>query len=407
MRQFIRRALYARNPSHVNVALGFGVGVSWVEAMEDVGGRLVPAALNFMQAQGSTAQPDAGPGGVRWLANRLERFLEQEGTPLEDDHFVEGAGALLGLLLIQHLGGRTREEAGTHRVQLGRFGWFDPFAAIEQALDADDPRGCLSEYLAAAEREAGEAGPVSRIVSIFAGVLDDLRPDLAIDSQFELALELSNGATVDLARLEKVARGQDDTVTAEAARRIVSMLPGDDGARETQWAEAAARLFPRLVSKKFLGSLPSDDALYREEVGHDVHLTLQLRYGPRARYVRRGEVAQWVASGDAFHQAIRNLASHSRELRLEPIGDGLLRVRQGDGLDAARLVLPDLAVRLRRLSSDRWIAAAPHRDALLVGPIDSASVLAKHASDAAERAPHAISGALFSVTEEGLFPVHA
>ncbi len=373
--------------------------------MEEIGGRLVPAALGFAEVRGS-ALPAAGPTGVRWLADQIERFLEQGGDPIADDRFVEGAGALLGLLLIEHLGGRTREREGTHRVQLGRFGWFDPFGAIEQALDAEDPRDCLSKSLAVAEREASDAGPVSRVVSIFAEVLGEQRPDLQIESQFELTVELNNGATVDLARVEKVARDQDQVATAEAALRIVSMLPGDDRLRDTQWAEAMARLFPRLVSDRFLGSLPADDVLYREELGHDVHLTLQLRYGPRARYVRRAEVEQWLDSGDAFHQSIRNLASHSRELRLEPIQDGLLRVRQGDGLDAARLVLPDLAVRLRQLSAEGWIAAAPHRDVLLVAPLDGAPMLAKHANDAAERAPHPISGALFSVTEEGLFPVH-
>lgn len=385
---------------------GQAVGASWVETIDDVGGRLVPAALNFMKSEGATL-PDPGATGVRWLADRIERFLENEGDAFQDDRFVEGAGALLGLLLIEHHGGRTQERAGAHRVQLGRFGWFDPFGAIEQALDAEDPRQCLSEYLASAEQEAAEAGPISRVVSIFAEVLGEERQDLKIESQFELTVELDNGATVDLARLEKVARDQDYEAAAEAARRIISMLPGDDRPRETQWAEAAARLFPRLVSKKFLVSLPNDDVLYRQEVGHDVHVTLQLRYGPRARYVRHAEVEQWADDGDAFHQAVRNLASHSRELRLEPIDDGLLRVRQGDGLDAARLVLPDLAVRLRQLSTECWIAAAPHRDVLLVAPNDGAAVLARHANDAVERAPHAISGALFSVTEEGLFPVHA
>jgi uncharacterized protein YtpQ (UPF0354 family) len=372
--------------------------------MKEIGGRLVPAALDFAGMQ-RFAVPGPGTTGVRWLAEQIERFLEHESDPIADDRFVEGAGAMLGLLLIEHFGGCAWERDGLHRVQLGRFGWFDPFGAIEQALDAEDPRRCLSESLTLAEREANDVGPVSRVVSLFAEVLGEQRPDLQIDSQFDLTVELNNGATVDLARVEKVARSEDQAATAEAALRIVSMLPGDDRARETQWAEAMARLFPRLVSNRFLGSLPTDDVLYREEVGHDVHLTLQLRYGPRARYVRRAEVEQWLDCGDAFHQSIRNLASHSRELRLEPIEDGLLRVRQGDGLDAARLVLPDLAVRLRRLSNECWLAAVPHRDVLLVAPSDDALLLSRHANDAAERAPHSISGALFSVTEEGLFPV--
>ena len=48
----------------------------------------------------------------------------------------------------------------------------------------------------------------------------------------------------------------------------------------------------------------------------------------------------------AKQQAVENLAAKSRSLRLERVTDGILRVRQGDGLDGARLLLPDLAARL-------------------------------------------------------------
>lgn len=381
-------------------------GVSWVEGMQDVGGPLVSAALDFVESQGRQ-EPRAGAPGIRWLAERIESFVDHDAPPLDDHQFVEGAGALLGLLLIEHLGGRTRARDGAHRVQLGRFGWFDPFSAVAQALDADDPRHCLAQYLVVAEREAKQAGPVSRVVSAFADVLTELRPDLRITSQFELSVELDNGAAVDLSRLEKVARDQDDDATAHAARRIISMLPGNREQDETGWSEASTRLFPRLVSEAFLQSLPDQQVLYREEIGHDVYLALQLRYGPRARYVRRNEVTAWSSWGDAFHQAVRNLVAQSRKLRLEPLGRGLLRVRQGDGLDAARLVLPDLAVRLRRLAAEPWFAAAPHRDELLVAPANEARLLLDLAKDAAERAPHPISNALFAVTEDGLGPVSA
>lgn len=374
--------------------------------MQDVGGSLVPAALEFVESQGPRA-PQSGARGVRWLAERIERFIDNSEQSLDDHQFVEGAGALLGLILIEHLGGRTRARNGAHRIQIGRFGWFDPFGAVADTLDAEDPRRCLAEYLLVAEREAKQAGPVSRVVATFAEALAEARPDLRITSQFELTVDLDNGASVDLARLEKVARDQDEEATSQAAQRIISMLPGDGGPRETSWEEAAPRLFPRLVSEAFLRSLPDEQALYREEIGHDVYIALQLRYGPRARYVRLNEVTRWSESGDAFHQAVRNLVAHSRTLRLEPIDRGLLRVRQGDGLDAARLVLPDLAVRLRRLAPEPWFAAAPHRDVLLIAPANDASLLLDLAKDAAVRAPHPISSALFAVSEDGLGPVTA
>jgi hypothetical protein len=345
--------------------------------------------------------------GVRWLAALLEDFVDRDSDGAEDDRFVEGAGAFLGLLLIDHLGGRTHEREGCHRVQLGRFGWFDPFGAIQEALDADDPRKCLSEYLLVAEREAKAKGPVSRVVRVFADELSRARPELSIESQFELTVDLDNGASVDLTRLERVARDQDDDAATEAARRIISMLPGAEVTEATPWSEAAPRLLPRLVSQKFVGSLPAEQDLYLHAIGHDVLLALQLRYGTRARYLRCAEVDGWAVGLETIQQrSIENLSAKSRALHLEPVSDGILRVRQSDGLDGARLLLPDLAARLERLSPGRWFAAAPHRDVLLLARRPVLSELSKRAQDAALRAPHPVSASLFAVTPQGPRPLH-
>ena len=383
------------------------MGVDWLNAMEDVGGRLVPAARAFVDSQ-HPPLPGTGAAGIRWLAAQLEDFVDRDTDGGDDDRFVEGAGALLGLLLIEHLGGRTRERDGCHRVQLGRFGWFDPFGTIQEVLDAEDPRGCLSEYLSVAEREADENGPVSRVVRVFANTLGRERPDLDIESQFELTVDLNNGASVDLARLERVARDQDEDAATEAARRIISMLPGANTQEETPWSEAATRLLPRLVSEKFLASLPSEQALYVDPVGSGVHLALQLRYGTRARYVRCAEVDSWAMErAGARQQALENLAAKSRSLRLERVTGEILRVRQGDGLDGARLLLPDLADRLAKLEPGVWVAAAPHRDVLLLARGEALEELCKRAEDAARRAPHPVSAAIFAVTPQGPRPLQA
>lgn len=369
--------------------------------MEDVGGRLVPAARVFVDSQ-RFASPNAGPSGIRWLAEQVEDFVDRDSDDAHDDRFVEGAGALLGLLLIEHLGGRTRERNGCHRVQLGRYGTFDPFGAIQEALDAEDPRACLSEYLSIAEQEARDRGPVSQVVRVFAEVLGRERPDLDIDSSFELTVELNNGASVDLARLERVARDQDEDAATEVARRIVSMLPGAQGYEDTPWTEAESRLLPRLVSKKFLESLPPDQTLYVEPVASDVSLALQLRYGTRARYVRQAEVEAWARAGAAATpRALQNLSEKSGALRVENVTELILRVRQGDGLDGARLLLPDLAARVAKLGPGVWLAAAPHRDVLLLAPEHAAKALHERAADAARRAPHPVSVSLFAVTRSG------
>jgi uncharacterized protein YtpQ (UPF0354 family) len=377
------------------------MGVDWLDALEGVGGRLVAAARGFVDSQ-HPHLPGAGAPGIRWLAARLEDFVDRDTDDVEDDRFVEGAGALLGVLLIQHLGGRARERDGRHRVQLGRLGWFDPFGAIQEALDAEDPRTCLSRYVSMAEREAAEEGPVSRVLRAFVTALEAERPDLGIAAHFELMVDLDNGASVDLTRLERVVRDEDAKATEEAARRIISMLPGANTRGATPWQEATTRLLPRLVSQRFLNSLPGEQPLYVEGVGHDVHLALQLRYGERARYVRAAEVDAWsLEPSAARRRAIENLASKSRNLRVERVSDGVLRVRQGDGLDGTRLLLPDLAARLVRFADVEWVAAAPHRDVLLLGYGDAVRELARRAEDAARRAPHPISPSLFAVTRDG------
>lgn len=381
------------------------MGADWLNALEDVGGRLVPVARAFVETQ-RPPLPGAGASGIRWLAAQLEDFVDQDADDADDDRFVEGAGAVLGLLLIDHLGGRTRERGGCHRVQLGRFGYFDPFGAVQEALDAEDPRGCLSEYLSVAEREAAQDGPISRVVSVFATTLGRERPDLDIESQFELTVDLNNGASVDLARLERVARDEDDDAATEAARRIISMLPGAPTDEETPWTEAATRLLPRLVSEEFLASLPSEQSLYVDSVGNDVYLALQLRYGTRARYVRSAEVDSWALERAASRrQAIENLSARSRTLRLERIAGGVLRIRQGDGLDGSRLLLPDLAARLGRLEPSTWVAAAPHRDVLLLAYGQSVEELRKRAEGAVQRAPHPVSASLFEITPQGPRPL--
>jgi uncharacterized protein YtpQ (UPF0354 family) len=140
-------------------------------------------------------------------------------------------------------------------------------------------------------------------------------------------------------------------------------------------------------------------------MGGDVHLSLQLRYGTRARYVRRAEVDAWaLAKCDARGRAVENLVSKSRELRVEHVEDGLLRIRQGDGLDGARLLLPDLQARLAKLGPGTWLAAAPHRDVLLLAGESAGDALRRRAQEAARRAPHPVSPAVFIVTSEGPRP---
>jgi len=84
----------------------------------------------------------------------------------------------------------------------------------------------------------------------------------------------------------------------------------------------------------------------------------------------------------------------------------LVVARTGDGLDAARLLLPTLPDVLRPELGDAVVAAIPHRDVLYACPRADAPIeaLAARAADASARAPHPITARLFDLSPRGLSP---
>lgn len=377
----------------------------WVEALRSKAGPLVDAAKAFLRWR----HLEVGPGahGITALAVALDDYCEDENPHHDDDRFIEGAGATLGLLLIEHLDGEHRLQDGKHRVRLGGRGFFDPFGAIDRALDADDPRQQLALSIGDAEREAKGDGTVSNTVCAFIRELERHRTDLHVVEQFELELRLSDGTEVDLQRLAHATRDESAKALQRAASKFVSMLPGRTQVADCSWSDAATRLLPRLVSSKFLQGLPESSGVFASRFMGDVHVALLVDYADRARFVRSAEVDRWKKSGALpLRVALENLASRSdkaRFTRIETADGPLLVARSGDGLDAARLLLPSLYAVLREELSGTIVVSVPHRDTLIA--CEAASAVRKHlqsrVTDDMRRAPHAISSTLFEITPRG------
>ena len=145
-------------PTYLLRARGFDLRqAGWLAALRERGGPLTDAALAFLRAHAAPEPfPRAGEA-LAWLAACVERQADIDAMESEDRAFVDGAGALLALLLVDHLGaGEHVTHDGTHRVRLGARGFFDPFAAIDEALDAERPRAALAGAVRRAEAEARE-----------------------------------------------------------------------------------------------------------------------------------------------------------------------------------------------------------------------------------------------------------
>ncbi len=382
--------------------------MEWLERID--AGPLGDAAARFLAAHpGAPPRPFAhGVEGLRAFCEAVEAWADEEPSAL-DEAFVEGAGALLACLLLEHVGaGAHVAREGAHRVRLGLDGFFDPFAAIDAALEDDDPRAVIVEAVRRAEAEAqGHAG-VGRAMRLLRARLARERPEVRVRSAFGPAVWLTDGTELDLGRVLRATEGEPDAAAELALAKLVSMLPGGAGAGAT-FADVRASLYPRITAPGFAESLADRGRLaFAPRIGGALELTLVIDHGDRSRYVAEAELARWgLAFDDALSSAIENLAERSRGARFGRVdteAGPLVFARTGDGLDAARLLLPTLHAVLAPELGDEFLAAVPHRDVLLAcadGPALRDALTAR-ARDDAQRAPHRISDRLFRVTTDRL-----
>lgn len=384
----------------------------WARARAGAG-PLGPAAERFLEREDRIGEPPLGADGLAWLARRIDAFAERDEASAQDESaFVEGAGSLLALLLLEHVGeGAHASRDGVHRVRLGRAGFFDPFAVIELALDADGARAVLIREVARAEREASGTSGIGAAAAAFERLVRERRGDLVIVDRFDRSVWLEGAPPdggrfeVDLGRAIDATEDQSSSALEQALTKLVSMLPGGQG-DELPPDEAASRLLPRIVAPGVLGE--ASEGLSLRAIANDVAIALVLAYDGRSRFVRTRELDAWeLTQQDAIHRAIANLAARSaaaRFARIDTEAGPLVVARTGDGLDSARLLLPSLHDVLAPELGSPFVAAIPHRDALIACAREPAlhAALAARAADDAARAPHRITAALFTVSPRGL-----
>lgn len=371
---------------------------------------LVDAAERFALRFDPSAGRDleAGVVGIRHLARVIDRFVYSEQSSDEEERaFIEGAGAMLGLLLLEHVGhGGFEKRDGVARVRLGGRGFFDPFAAIDRILDAEQPRKALSDEITLAELEATDRGPLSRVVAAFDRALTE-SSEQRIVSQFDSIVALDRGIEVDLRRVVDATRGEPSATVDLAVRKLLALIEGREG--DATLDELERRLVPRLVGATFLDTLrerAADQQIFVAPFIGELRIALLLAYEGRSRFVRTHELTTlgWSAE-QAISTACTNLVTRARAPRLEALGPFVpegIRVRTGDGLDGARLLDPRTRAALESRLGPSFLLAIPHRDALLAAPCGAARALDAFAREEFLRAPHRVAAGLFRASPDGL-----
>ncbi len=377
----------------------------WIEELRPRSGQLDEAATTISAGLGLDRDPPRGVKGLLALSRAVDDHLTVDDVDEDRERrFVEVAGSYLALLLLDELErGRHRSDAGRHGLALGDHGFFDPFAAMERVLDADDVRGALAQELERAESEARGDGPIARVVREIVAQLERELGHVERFDQFETRLHLrvaGEQLELDMGGVVRATAGEPDHVLQGAVRRLLSAIPAFAEVATHDFADVEDRILPRLLGTRFLAQL-GDRGLYVEPLLGEVKLAFIVRYAGRARFVRAAEVTAWgIDPVDALAAALRNLAARSskaRFLHVEGEEGSLVVARSGDGLDSARLLLPNLAEVLGPELGFPFLAAVPHRDTLFACAMEHGHLLRERAEVEAARAPHAITRGVFVV----------
>ena len=310
------------------------------DALSDRGGPFLPAAKQLLDALGC-ADLSAGQEGIAQLARWIDDFAcEEIAKGIDEGTFVDGAGALLGLLLIERYDrARYEQDQGAHLVRLNHNAFFNPFFAVDEAIDAEDAFATLASHIRAAELESRRDSHQPKPLhwdTIVASILPRLVERTFIE-QLPTGVKLTTVPLIgDVTMCFQIPEGQ--------RRRYVHARQCE------QW--------------------PIDDA------------TL---------------AAQAIAN-------LSNLDRSLKCSRTTHQSAQLILLRSGDGLDASRILLMDLHARLALTIQRPIMVGIPHRDLLVAADgsePDQTQALQHFVSDQFRRAPHGITEQLFRVNATG------
>ncbi|MDH5675731.1 MAG: hypothetical protein OEZ06_26640 [Myxococcales bacterium] len=326
-----------------------------------------------------------------------------------DRDFIERAGSYFAMILLDELeDARHVSSHDDHRLALGRYGQFNPFASVERLLDSDNPSRTLRDEIRRAEDEAAGRGPIARVVLEARSQLELRFGALERFEQFDTRLSVAAGGRsfqLDLGELVRATEDADRSVVARGVGRLLGALPGLSEPDQLRFEDVAERLLPRLVGER--DAVGDFGGLFSVPVAGRLHAATVLRYPGRARFVRASEVQGWgIASEEVLERAVANLAKRSEEARFYAIGaagsaEHCVMARSGDGLDSARLLLPGLHDVLCDELGTPFIAGVPHRDMLLAAPCERAQALMARVSEQAAQTRAAISSELYTVSASG------
>jgi hypothetical protein len=177
--------------------------------------------------------------------------------------------------------------------------------------------------------------------------------------------------SIDVAPFEHAYRRRPDALDA-VVTTLLRVSKGEKGVPDPGYQAIADRIIPQFKPVVLLMDLlerGADPIVYRLFLA-DIMVTYAIRDQQRLSFLTETQLERWGVSEYTVHeQALNNLRAMSQNVAYHVAGHGdqqIIIFNNDDGLDAVRLLLPDLLLDVARTLPGNLVIGIPNRDFMVV-----------------------------------------
>lgn len=206
---------------------------------------------------------------------------------------------------------------------------------------------------------------------------------------------------------ERAYRRRPDALDA-VVQTLLRVSNGETGVPDPGYQAIVQHIIPQLKPIALLSDLldrGADPIVYQMFLA-DLIITYAINDGKRLSYLTEAQLARWGVSEYAVHeQAITNLRRISGQVPYHVTGSGsqqLVIFNHNDGLDAARILLPDMLAQVTSGITGEIVIGIPNRDFMILfsdDDPDRVSAVALQITRDVRQHAHGLSDKLFTLVD--------
>ncbi len=215
------------------------------------------------------------------------------------------------------------------------------------------------------------------------------------------------GVEIAVEPFERAYRRRPDALDA-VVQTLLRVSNGEKGVPDPGYQAIASLIVPQLKPIVLLSDLldrGADPIIYQLFLA-DLIITYAIQDGKRLSYLTEAQLTRWGVSEYAVHeQAIANLRLRSADVPYQMTGSGsnqLVIFNHNDGLDAARILLPDMLTQATRTIPGETLIGIPNRDFMIMfsdDDPDRVSAVSLQITRDVRQQPHGLSDKLFTLID--------